>query len=65
MEILQINSNVNEAYRTLITNKDLNTKYAKLQREYLKNNLAPTSLDIEEAAKEALLEMYFDGDFKD
>ena len=59
-----IHSDVNKAIRTLITNEALDTKHYQLQKEYLKNNIAPTSVDFKEAAKSALLDMMMNGDFR-
>lgn len=59
-----IYSDVNKAIKTLITNKALDVKHSKLEREYLKDNISPTTLDYKEAAKSALIDMMFDGDFR-
>lgn len=59
-----IYSDVNKAIRTLITSKELNTKHGNLVHEYLKNTIAPTTLDFNEANKSALIDMMFDGDFR-
>lgn len=59
-----IYSDLNKAIKTLITNEALDIKHAQLEKEYLKGNLAPTSLDRQEAAKAALIDMMFDGDFR-
>ena len=48
-----IYSDLNKAIKTLITNEALDIKHAQLEKEYLKGNLAPTSLDRQEAAKAA------------
>ena len=59
-----IHSNVNEAKKALLTSQGLSDKFAELSSEYLANNRRQTSLDREEAAKSALIDMYFDGDFR-
>ena len=59
-----IYSDVNKAIKTLITNEALDAKHSKLEREYLKGNISPTTLDYKEAAKAALVDMMLNGDFQ-
>ena len=50
-----IYSDVSKAIKTLITNEALDAKHSKLEREYLKGNISPTTLDYKEAAQAALI----------
>ena len=59
-----IHSSVNEAKELLLNSEELKSKFKELSTEYLRNNRRQTALDRSEAAKSALIDMYFDGDFR-
>jgi|14_taG_2_1085336.scaffolds.fasta_scaffold35557_1 hypothetical protein len=50
-------NNPNAAYRTFITNKHLYNMFSDFQYKYIRNVVAPTTIDFNNATKLALLDM--------